>query len=168
MSNAHVHQISVSDGGVPKHPVAEARITTDGVEGDRQRSPKIHGGVDRAVCLYSLEVIEELGREGHSIAPGLAGENLTLAGIRWDALAPGDHVLIGDAVELEVASYTTPCRHNAQWFQDGNYRRMSQRDHPGWSRLYARVVREGLVRVGQTVEVRRATCNVQDKKAEVR
>ena len=150
---AHVHQISISDGGVPKRPVAQAMVSILGVEGDRQRSPKIHGGVDRAVCLYSLEVIEELGREGHSIAPGVAGENLTLAGLRWDELVPGDHMWIGESVELEIASYTTPCHYNAQWFRDGQYRRMSQKHYPGWSRLYARVLREGLVRVGDTVIV---------------
>src|SRR5437899_862580 len=80
-THPYVHQINVSNGGVPKHPVPEARITVDGVAGDCQRSPKIHGGPDRAVCLFSLEVIEALRAEGHSIAPGSSGENLTLAGL---------------------------------------------------------------------------------------
>ncbi len=76
-----LHQISVSDGGVPNRPVPEAKITVDGVSGDRQRSPKIHGGRDRAVCLFSLEVIEALRAEGHPIEPGCTGENVTLAGL---------------------------------------------------------------------------------------
>jgi MOSC domain-containing protein YiiM len=45
-------QISVSNGGVPKTAVPEARITEEGVEGDRQRHTEIHGGPDRAVCLF--------------------------------------------------------------------------------------------------------------------
>jgi MOSC domain-containing protein YiiM len=44
-----VHQINVSDGGVPKHPVFEAKISKEGVEGDRQKNLKVHGGPDRAV-----------------------------------------------------------------------------------------------------------------------
>ncbi|MGH6631118.1 MAG: hypothetical protein ACREB3_15430, partial [Burkholderiales bacterium] len=51
----HVHQISTSNGGVPKLPVAEARIMVEGLVGDRQRNRAHHGGPDRAVCLFSLE-----------------------------------------------------------------------------------------------------------------
>src|SRR5216117_2153976 len=152
-THPYVHQINVSNGGVPKHPVPEARITVDGVAGDRQRSPKIHGGPDRAVCLFSLEVIEALRAEGHSIAPGSSGENLTLAGLDWARLKPGDRLRIGPDVRLEVTSYTVPCSQQTQWFKDGNFTRISQKKHPGWSRLYARVLAEGLVRPGDTVTV---------------
>src|SRR3569832_2171795 len=80
----HVHQISVSDGGVPKLPVWEAKVSEQGLSGDRQRNLKFHGGPDRAVCLYSLELIEHLQAEGHPIDAGAAGENLTLSGLDWD------------------------------------------------------------------------------------
>ena len=58
MTKARVHQISISDGGVPKHAVESARITSTGIAGDRQHDTKHHGGPDRAVCLFSLEVID--------------------------------------------------------------------------------------------------------------
>ena len=87
------------------------------------------------------------------IAPGSAGENLTLAGLAWPTLAPGDRLWIGESVQLELTSYTTPCRLNAQWFKDGDYTRIAQEAHPGWSRLYARVLREGVVRTGDAVRV---------------
>lgn len=148
---AHVHQINISDGGVPKHPVPEAVITSEGLRGDRQRNREVHGGVDRAVCLFSLELIESLQNDGHSIAPGSAGENLTLAGVAWAILKPGDRIQVGPDVELEVTSYTAPCGLNACWFNDGDFKRISQKRHPGWSRLYARVLREGLVRQGDEV-----------------
>ena len=150
---AHVHQINVSDGGVPKYPVLEAKISTEGVEGDRQRNLKVHGGPDRAVCLFSLELIERMQDEGHSIDAGSSGENLTLAGLDWDTLAPGTTLKIGPDVQLEVASYCAPCEHNARWFRDGDIKRISQRTNPGWSRLYARVLRPGVVRSGDVVEV---------------
>src|SRR5438270_180214 len=110
-----VYQISVSQGGVPKLPVSEAKITTLGVVGDRQRHPDIHGGPERAVCLFSFEVIEALQVEGHPIAPGSTGENVTLAGLDWFSLKPGDRIDIGPA-RLELVSYTAPCVHNARWF----------------------------------------------------
>ncbi|HEY7531278.1 MAG TPA: MOSC domain-containing protein [Nitrospiraceae bacterium] len=150
----HVHQINVSDGGVPKMPILEARITDAGVEGDRQRNRAVHGGRDRAVCLYSLEVIERLQDEGHSIRPGSAGENLTLAGVEWEKVAPGSRIQIGPSVQLEIKSYTAPCDLNAPWFRNGEFKRISQKKHPGWSRLYARVLQGGIVRPGDEVVVK--------------
>jgi MOSC domain-containing protein YiiM len=156
MKSGKVHQISVSDGGVPKLAVPLAQIMKYGVTGDRQASPTIHGGPDRAVCLFSLEVIEALQAEGHSIVPGAAGENLTLAGLTWSELKPGDRLRVGKTVELEIVSYTAPCEQNARWFRDGDFKRMSQKLHPGSSRLYARVLAEGIVRVGDGVELQPA------------
>lgn len=138
---------------MPKLPVPEARITVNGVSGDRQRNLEAHGGVDRAVCLFSLEVIEALQAEGHSIKPGASGENLTIAGLEWAELKPGDRLRIGDALRLEIVKYTEPCRFNAQWFRDGKFNRINQKKHPGWSRLYARVLAEGIVKPGDPVTV---------------
>ena len=149
----HVHQINVSDGGVPKRPVLEAVIATTGVAGDRQRNLKFHGGPDRALCLYSQELIERLQDEGHSIEAGSSGENLTLAGLDWEKLKPGDQLRIGTDVQIEIMSYTVPCDLNARWFRNGDFKRVSQKKNPGWSRLYARVLVEGFVRTGDAVTI---------------
>jgi len=151
----YLSQINVSDGGVPKHPVLEAVITKAGVEGDRQQNLKVHGGPDRAVCLYSQELIERLQDEGHSIEAGSSGENLTLAGLEWEKLQPGDQLRIGPEVRIEIMSYTTPCEKNAQWFRDRDYKRVSHKINPGWSRFYAKVLREGVVRPGDEVVLER-------------
>jgi MOSC domain-containing protein YiiM len=148
-----VHQINVSDGGVPKRPVFEAKITERGLDGDRQLNLKVHGGPDRALCLFSLELIERLQDEGHPIDPGSAGENLTLAGLDWGRLTPGTQLRVGPEVRLEIASYCAPCELNAQWFREGRYARISQKKHPGWSRLYARVLQGGVVRPGDAVTI---------------
>jgi MOSC domain-containing protein YiiM len=152
----HVHQISISDGGVPKRPVFEAKVTKLGVTGDRQRNVKVHGGPDRAVCLFSLELLERLQDEGHPIDAGWAGENLTLAGLEWDLIRPGVVLAIGPEVQLEVTSYTGPCTHNARWFREGDYQRISQAKNPGWSRVYAKVLCEGTVRPGDAVTMKEA------------
>src|SRR6185503_2871475 len=139
----HLHQINVSDGGVPKRPVLEAFVATTGVEGDRQENLKFHGGPDRALCLYSQELIERLQDEGHAIEAGSSGENLT----------PGDQLQVGPEVRIEIMSYTIPCEKNARWFRDGDFKRVSHKKNPGWSRLYAKVLCEGMVRPGDAVEV---------------
>lgn len=151
-----VHQISISGGGVPKLPVPRARISATGVEGDRQHDTKHHGGPERAVCLFSLEVIRRLRAEGHPIVPGSAGENLTIEGLDWAGVVPGIRIEIesdlhdGPAV-LEVVSYTRPCSTIRNSFVGSDSNRISQETHAGQSRVYARVLREGTVAVGATV-----------------
>lgn len=152
----YLHQISVSNGGVPKLAVPQARVTKKGVKGDRQRNLEVHGGPDRAVCVFALEVIEALRKEGHSIAPGSAGENFTIAGLDWKHIGPGTRLDVGHEVKLEVLSYTAPCRHNACWFKDEDFSRISQKKYPGWSRVYARVLAEGMVKQGDPVVVEEA------------
>lgn len=149
-----VVQVNVNPrGGVPKHSVPSARVTRAGVAGDRQAHPGVHGGPQRAVCLFSLERIEGLRAEGHPIRPGSTGENLTLAGLDWDCIEPGRRLQVGDEVLLEIASYTVPCEQIRHSLLDERFPRLSQRLHPGWSRAYARVLREGTVHAGDAVSL---------------
>lgn len=152
-SYPHVHQINVSDGGVPKLPVWQAKVSEQGLDGDRQRNLKFHGGPERAVCLFSLELIEQLQEEGHSIDAGSSGENLTLAGLEWELMRPGVRLKVGPEIHLEVTSYTTPCIHNKRWFRDEDFSRISQKLNPGWSRVYAKVLYGGVVRPGDVVRI---------------
>jgi len=140
-------------GGVPKHAVGGALITTSGVGGDRQLDLEHHGGPERAVCLFSLERIEQLAAEGHPITPGSTGENLTIAGLDWAALVEGSRLAVGDDVVLEITRAAPPCRTIAPSFTGGAFVRISDKVHPGWSRLYARVLREGFVRDGAPVRL---------------
>jgi MOSC domain-containing protein YiiM len=149
---ARIEQVNVSNGGVPKRPVPEARITRDGLAGDWQTNRKYHGGPDRAVCLLSAELIAQLVAEGHPIAPGTTGENLTVSGLDWRAIVPGVQLEAGD-VMLEIVSYTAPCKTIKASFANERFERLSQKVHPGESRVYARVLREGTVRPGDAVRV---------------
>jgi MOSC domain-containing protein YiiM len=148
-----IASVNISDGGVPKRRVTGATVRLCGIENDAQNDRKHHGGPDRAVCLYSLEVIRALQQEGHPIDVGSAGENLTIQGIEWELVVPGSRIEIGDEVKLEVASFTTPCKTIRDSFIDGGFIRISHKTYPGWSRVYARVLREGEIRSGDAVEV---------------
>jgi MOSC domain-containing protein YiiM len=132
--------------------VGRATVATGGLSGDRQDDLRFHGGPERAVSLFSLERIRALQDEGHPIAPGTIGENLTLSGLDWNAVHPGVRLAAGSA-RLLVTAYVVPCQKIAGSFAAGEYRRVSQKLHPGWSRLYARVLHEGEVQVGDTVDL---------------
>jgi MOSC domain-containing protein YiiM len=146
-----VVSVNTSDGGVPKLPVNQARVTVNGLTGDRQRDRRYHGGPDRAVCLYSLEIIQSLQAEGHPMGIGSAGENLTVSGLDWGLMVPGRRVRAGEAL-LELTKYAHPCSNLEPYFRDGQFVRISQKAHPGFGRLYARVLEEGVVRPGDPVE----------------
>ena len=145
--------INVSGGGVPKRRVTGANVSRLGLLGDAQNDTIGHGGPERAVCVYSLERIHALQTEGHPIDVGTAGENVTLEGIDWDLVVPGARLRLGESVILEVASFTSPCKTIGESFIDGRFVRILQKLHPGWSRVYARVLSEGEIRCGDSVEV---------------
>jgi len=151
-----VVQVNVSDGGVPKRPVPSARVTRNGLSGDRQRDLRYHGGPARAVCLLALEVIERLRAEGHPIEPGSTGENLTLAGLDWGALGKGSRLRFEGGVQLEVTGLAAPCPIIRGSFAGGGFERLDGQRHPGEARLYCRVLEEGEVRAGEGVEARAA------------
>ena len=148
-----IFQLNTSPGGVPKLAIREAEVTELGLTGDDHKFPDIHGGPERAVCLFSLERILELQNEGHPIFPGAVGENITISGIDWTQVTPGQKLSLGDEVLVEITSYTSPCNSIPDSFVAGEYQRISQKLHPGYSRVYARVLRAGRIRIGQPVQL---------------
>jgi MOSC domain-containing protein YiiM len=150
---ARIAQISVSPGGVPKRAVRTARVTTSGLAGDTQRDLEHHGGPERALCLFSAERIRALQAEGHPITPGSIGENLTIEGLAWDRVTPGACLRLGAEVIAQVTRYTAPCSNISASFRDRDYSRVSHKRHPGDSRVYARVLREGFMTSGDPVEL---------------
>lgn len=154
-AKGRVAQLNCSDGGVPKLPVTEALLTAAGLVGDRQEHTAFHGGPERALSLFSLELIERLRAEGHPIYPGSTGENVTISGLDWSQLAPGVCLALGGEVVVEITGYATPCKSIRESFAGGEFKRISQQVRPGDSRLYARVLRTGRIAVGQEIRVLR-------------
>jgi len=139
-------QLNVSSGGMPKTPVLLARVTRAGVEGDRQRNKKYHGGPDRAVCLYSEELYAWLNAQGVKVSPGDIGENFTTGGIDLLSLSIGDRLKVGECL-IEITNVRVPCRNLNKW-------------HPnlltiieGRSGWVAKAIEEGTVRPGDTIDV---------------
>jgi MOSC domain-containing protein YiiM len=130
----------------------KAVIDTNGVVGDDQTSKKYHGGPDRALVLYSLEIIEALQAEGHPIIPGSTGENLTITGVDWDEMTPGAKVRIGQTI-AQITDFASPCWKIVDSFSDKESSRISQVEHPGWSRVCAKVIIGGVIQTGDEVEL---------------
>jgi len=155
--NGRIVQISVSPGGLPKIAVAAALVTPLGLEGDGHRNMQHHGGPERAVCLFAMEVIDKLRAEGHAIVPGAIGENVTVHGLEWSAITPGCHLRLGESVVLQVTRFTSPCTNIMPVFKGGDFTRVSEKRHPGWSRVCARVLATGSIHQGDPIRLLRAS-----------
>ena len=143
-------QLNVSDGGMPKLPVPEARVTRFGVEGDRQRNLKYHGGPNRALCLFSHELYEWLRGKGIDIPYGSVGENFTTQGLDLNTLAKGDRLKVGDCL-IEITDVRIPCSNLKKFDPDLPELIVG---HSGW---VAKVLSEAVVRAGDTIELIRET-----------
>ena len=147
-----IAQVNTSGGGVPKHPVAHGRVDHHGLEGDRQADRKHHGRPFQALCLWSADVIDELAGQGHPIAAGRAGENVTLSGVDWASLRPGSQLRVGSAL-VELSFPAVPCKKQTQWFNDGDFNRIAYENNPQWVRWYGWVREPGEVTPGDAVIV---------------
>ena len=140
-------QLNLSPGGMPKLPVLFARVTANGVDGDKQRNRKYHGGPDRAICLYSTELYDRLRSLGIDLEPGAVGENFTTTGIDLQRLAKGDRLKVGDECVIEITNIRVPCSNLKKW----------DTDLPelivGYSGWVAKVVTDGTVRPGDRIEL---------------
>jgi MOSC domain-containing protein YiiM len=150
-AGGRVQWLNVSAGGVPKRPIFSARLDVEGLQGDAHRG-SAHGGPERALCLFSQEVIDLLRGEGHPIEPGTIGENVTVSGLDWARVKPGDRLRIGPTL-VEITRFTTPCLNIKDAFADGEFARVLATRHPGESRAYARVIETGELTVGDPVEL---------------
>ncbi len=139
-------QLNISAGGMPKLPVLSGVLTADGLEEDWQLNRKYHGGPDRAVCVYSVELYAALREEGVQVYPGQLGENFTTKGIDLCGLAVGDRLLVGGCV-IELTSVRAPCRQLNRWHAD------LMRLIKGRSGWLARVVVGGPVVSGDTISL---------------
>ncbi len=150
VTSGSVAGLFTSSGGVPKQPIDTAIVGQRGVQGDIQATRKHHGRPWQALCLWSGEVVDALAAEGHPIAPGAAGENISVRGFDWSCVSPGTRLTIGE-VTAEITAFTLPCSKNARWFADGNFERIHHRAPGHRSRVYAHVLDTGTISVGDSV-----------------
>lgn len=137
--------VCIGPGGIPKHSVPEARATPEGLVGDKQRY-RMHGGPNRALCLFAIEDYASLRRDGvPCVEPGTFGENVLVQGLDFAQLLPGDLLALGEEVRIELFDVREPC--GTLKSVDARFPNLML----GRSGFVCRVLREGLLRPGQVV-----------------
>jgi MOSC domain-containing protein YiiM len=105
----NIIQISVSTGGIPKRPIAEAQVTPQGILGDSWAHPQFHGGPNQAVLIVTIEGIKELIAQGFPLYPGALGENLTVEGLDRREMRLGQRFQVANGLLIELTKMRSPC-----------------------------------------------------------
>ena len=121
------------------------------MDGDDQADRSGHGGIHKAVYVYSTENYEywkrALGRE--DLPYGQFGENFTVEGMPDDQVHIGDTYRIGEAL-LEVTQPRVPCYKLGIKMGDPLFpKRFLASERPGF---YFRVLEEGEVGASDVIE----------------
>lgn len=129
--------------GVRKSNAGSALLRPEwGIEGDAHA-----GAWHRQVSLLAQESIDKMRALGLDVSAGDFAENLTTLGIDVPHLAIGDHVRVGDEVELEVTQIGKECHARcAIYYQAGDCVMPKEG-------VFARVLRGGEVKPGDAVQV---------------
>ncbi len=145
--------VSLSEGskktlsGIFKKPVSKPLfLDYIGFEGDGVGDRRIHGGKDKAVCVYSVDHFPYWSeRFNRDILPGSFGENLSLEGMLENQVNIGDIFEIG-MVQVEVTQPRQPCHKLNKVFNDQSMACNLQ--STGFSGFYMRVLKPGVVEPG--------------------
>lgn len=127
-------------------------LRSSNLDGDRQADRRVHGGPDKAVCVYSGDHYpawrDELGRS--DMGSGGFGENFTVSGQAETDVCLGDRFRVGEAV-VEVSQPRGPCQKLARrWDRPDLPKRVVASGRSGW---YLRVIQEGHVEAGQSLQL---------------
>ena len=97
--------------GIFKKPMeGSIEVSSLGFEGDCQANKKLHGGIEKAICVYPAEHYEAWRKElrRFDLSYGDFGENLTTLGLLENEVCLGDRFRIGSA-ELIATQPREPC-----------------------------------------------------------
>ena len=123
-------------------------LASDNLAGDGQADLKVHGGPDKAICVYSADHYQfwrqQLGVP--ECGPAWFGENFSVEGQTEIDVAIGDTYRIGTAV-VQVSQPRAPCwKLGRRWNRPDMPRLVLQSGRTGW---YLRVIETGDVECGE-------------------
>lgn len=130
---------------VRKKPVGQGKLKKSyGFIGDAHA-----GDWHRQVSLLALESIEKMQKQGLKVKPGDFAENITTQGLELVSLPIGTKIRVGKNILLEVSQIGKVCHTKcAIYYQAGDC--VMPREG-----IFAQVLEEGEVKVGDQVEVLR-------------
>jgi MOSC domain-containing protein YiiM len=136
--------------GIWKEPVSgRVRVRRDNLVGDGQADLRLHGGVDKAVYVYSIEDYRWWEHRLHrELGVATFGENLTSEGVDLAASVIGEEWAVGTSV-LRVTQPRMPCFKLG--IRMGNAGFVQTFDDARRYGVYLRIEREGDIGAGDRI-----------------
>jgi len=133
--------------GICKKPVqGQLNLKKTGFEGDGVADLKNHGGMDKAVCVYSEDHYPYWEMTlGVKLSNAAFGENLTLLNLREDEICIGDIFQFGTAI-TQVSQPRQPCTTLAARYGQSDLIKLVI--NSGYTGFYLRVLKEGITEKG--------------------
>jgi MOSC domain-containing protein YiiM len=131
--------------GTKKETVKECLVQESfGLTGDAHAD----SGTHRQVSLLAIESINKMRSLGFNVGPGDFAENLTSEGVELTSLPVGTRLTVGKEVILEISQIGKECHSGC-----AIYRQIGKCIMPREG-VFARVIRGGMVKAGDTIEPR--------------
>ncbi|GKS13585.1 MOSC domain-containing protein [Paenibacillus chitinolyticus] len=139
-----VYQGKEVETGIYKEPVHRPLfLSKTQLEGDGQADLKVHGGPDKALCVYSANHYDYWEKElGQPLSFGAFGENITISGLKEEEVCIGDIYELGEAL-VQVSQPRRPCFKLSVRYSDVKLPVKLQ--DTGYTGFYFRVLKEGIV-----------------------
>jgi len=134
--------------GIYKSPVeGSVGVNRTGIDGDGQADLNNHGGLDKAVYIYSFDNYRYWQQQLQidAMPHGQFGENLTVAGMQDHQVHIGDRFAVGEIV-IQVTQPRVPCFKLGIRMQRASFVKQFMRS--GRVGFYVRVEEEGMLEPG--------------------
>ncbi|PEB74377.1 MOSC domain-containing protein [Bacillus thuringiensis] len=163
---ANEYQLLSLNIGLPKEVIYGGKVIHTGINkkqvkepvylsfvkfnGDGQADLVHHGGVDKAVCVYTGDHYPYWEKElNQDLVYGAFGENITVSGMREEDVCIGDTFELGEAI-VQVTQPRQPCFKLAKKYNIPKLPLYFQ--ETGYTGFYFRVLKEGWVSAVDTLK----------------
>ena len=142
---AKIIAVCISENkGTKKDGIGEGILKENyGLVGDAHADLQTH----RQVSLLAIEGINKMRSLGFDVGPGDFAENLTCEGIDPVSLPIGTHLAIGSEAVLEITQIGKECHAGCAIYRQTGKCIMPKQG------VFARVIRGGAVRAGDTIRI---------------
>lgn len=136
---------------IGKEIVEKAVLKRTGFIGDGVANEEFHGGIDRAICLYSYEHYADWEKlfQKELTLPAF-GENVTVEGMKESEVCIGDIYKIGDVV-MQVTQGRIPCSTISKYNQEEQF--LKTVFETGLTGYFSRVLEEGTICQDSKIEL---------------
>lgn len=139
---------------IQKKPIKQCKLTKEGILGDEQADKKHHGGIDKAILMFSDKSYTKINKHFNSKLSyennSAFGENIVVSHLNEENVYIGSRFKIGQTL-VEIAQPREPCWKLSE--NTNNKKMLKFIIDSGLTGWYCRVIEEGTIKQGNQLEL---------------